>query len=239
MGCGVTRGRLAVVRRPAVLVHRRKGSSSLARQLLLLQALVVGVAVPVSTRVAYVDARRAVEHSAAVRATAVEESVADSPTVVDAVSGPDPTAVLQPYVEQGRRDTGTSFITVFAPDRTRYTHPNPAEIGRPFRRTLAPPLGGRTFPDTYTGALSPSVRATGPILDRNGKVVALVSAGITLDAIGADLTRALPGIVGTGLVTLAAGTAGSWLISRRLRRQTDGLDAPTLARMLDYYNAVL
>ena len=77
----------------------------------------------------------------------------------------DPTAVLQPYVEEIRADTGTSFITVLAPDRTRYTHPDPSEIGRPFRGTIAPALAGETFTETYTGTLGPSVRATGPVLD--------------------------------------------------------------------------
>jgi sensor histidine kinase regulating citrate/malate metabolism len=227
------------VRGRPLFVRRRHGTASLARQLLLLQALVVAVVVVTAATVAYVNARRTVQNSAEVRTTAVVESLADSPLVVDAVTGPDPTGVLQPYVEKVRADTKTSFITVFARDRTRYTHPDPAEIGRPFRGTIAPALAGRTFTETYTGTLGPSGRATGPIVDGGGRVVALVSAGITLDAIGADLTRALPGIVGTGLITLAVGTAGSWLISRRLRRQTGGLDAPALARMLDYYNAVL
>jgi sensor histidine kinase regulating citrate/malate metabolism len=208
-------------------------------QLLLLQALVVAVVVLAATAIAYLDARQAVQHSAASRVTAIVASVADSPVVIDAVTGPDPTAVLQPYVERVRRDTGTSFITVFAPDRTRFTHPNPAEIGRPFIGTIAPALAGRTFTETYTGTLGPSVRATGPVFGPDGRVVALVSAGITLDKVGADLARALPGIVGTGLATLVVGAAGSWLISRRLRRQTRGLGAPALARMLDYYNAVL
>jgi sensor histidine kinase regulating citrate/malate metabolism len=227
------------VRRPAVLAPRRPGGTSLARQLLVLQALVVAVVVVAATTVAYLSARRTVQHNAEVRATAIVESLADSPLVIDAVTGPDPTATLQPYVERVRRDTSTSFITVFAPDRTRYTHPDRAQIGRPFRGTIAPALAGRTFTETYTGTLGPSVRATGPIFDADGHVVALLSAGITLDAIGADLTRSLPGIIGTGLVTLAAGTLGSWLVSRRLRRQTGGLDAAALARMLDYYNAVL
>ena len=62
-------------------------------------------------------------------------------------------------VERIRADTGTSFITVLAPDRTRYTHPDPAEIGRPFRGTIAPALAGQTFTETYTGTLGPSVRA--------------------------------------------------------------------------------
>ncbi|MBW8765552.1 MAG: sensor histidine kinase [Geodermatophilales bacterium] len=205
----------------------------------MLQALVLAVVVGTSTLIAVLDARRAVQHDAAVQATVIVRSLADSPLVVSAVTGPDPTAVLQPYVERVRRDAGASFITVFAPDRTRYTHPNPAEIGQPFRGTIAPALAGHTFTETYSGTLGPSVRATGPIFGPDGRVVALVSAGTTLDTIGADLTRALPGIVGTGLLTLAVGATGSWLISRRLRRQTHGLGAPALARMLDYYNAVL
>ena len=97
--------------------------------------------------------------------------------MLDAVTGEDPTAVLQPYVEEIRADTGTSFITVLAPDRTRYTHPDPNEIGRPFRGTIAPALAGETFTETYTGTLGPSVRATGPVQDADGEVVALVSAG--------------------------------------------------------------
>ncbi len=66
-----------------------------------------------------------------------------------------------------------------------------------------------------------------------------MSAGITLDAIGADFARSLPGILGAGLLTFAAGTVGSWLISRRVRRQTRGLGAPALAQMVDYHQAVL
>jgi sensor histidine kinase regulating citrate/malate metabolism len=232
-------GTLAGVRRPAILRRGANGGLSLAVQLLLLQALVVLAVVLTSTAVAYLDARRAVQHSAEARTTAIVAGVADSPLVIGAVTGPDPTAVLQPYVERVRRDTGTSFITVFAPDRTRFTHPDPAEIGRPFLGTIAPALAGHTSTETYTGTLGPSVRATGPVVDPGGRVVALVSAGITLDKVGVDVVRALPGIVGTGLATLVVGEAGSWLISRRLHRQTRGLGAPALTRMLDYYNAVL
>ena len=221
------------------LPPRRRTSTSLARQLLVLQALVVAVIVLTAAAVAYLNAQRTAEHDAEVQARAIVGALANSPLVVEAVIGPRPTEVLQPYVEAVRRDTGTSFITVFAPDRTRFTHPDPAQIGLRFLGTIEPALAGRTFTETYTGTLGPSVRATGPVVGPDGTVVGLVSAGITLDAIGAGLARSLPGILGAGLVTLAVGTAGSWLVSRRLARQTRGLGAPVLARMLDYYEAVL
>lgn len=225
--------------RPVLPLRHRGSGASLARQLLVLQALVVAVIVVASTAVAYVSAQRTAQRDAEVQARSIVEALVHSPLVVEAVTGPRPTDVLQPYVEAVRRDTGTSFITVLAPDRTRYTHPDPEKIGAPFLGTIAPALAGRTFTETFTGTLGPSVRATGPVLAEDGSVVGIVSAGITLEAIGADLARSLPAVVGTGLVTLAVGTAGSWLISRRLRRQTRGLGAPVLARMLDYYEAVL
>ena len=218
---------------------RRSPAPSLARQLLLLQALVVTVIVAIATAAAYVNAQRTAEREAEVEVAALVAALTRSPVVLDAVTGPRPTASLQPYVEQVRTDTGTSFITVMAPDRTRYTHPDPTQIGGQFLGTIEPALAGRTFTETFTGTLGPSVRATGPVLDRDADVVAIVSAGITLDAIGADFARSLPGILGAGLLTLAAGTGGSWLVSRRLRRQTRGLGAPELARMVDYHQAVL
>ncbi len=218
---------------------RRRGTVSLARQFLWLQALVVAVLVAASSVVAYRDARDAVVLNAEERTTAVVESIADSPQVVAAVTGPDPTAVLQPYVEQVRADAGLSFVTVLAPDRTRFTHPDPREIGRPFRGTIAPALQGTTFSETYTGTLGPSVRSTGPVFGADGEVVALVSAGITVDLVGADLADDVPGILGTAALTLAVGALGSWAISRRVRRQTGGLDATTLARMVEHHEAVL
>jgi sensor histidine kinase regulating citrate/malate metabolism len=218
---------------------RQPRESSLARRLLLLQGVMVGAVVLTSTVVAYREAQQAVRQSAEQETTAIVASLADSPLVIDAVTGNDPTAVLQPYVEEVRADTGTSFITVLAPDRTRYTHPDPREIGRPFRGTIAPALAGKTFTETYTGTLGPSVRATGPVLDADGDVVALVSAGLTVDAIGEELAAAVPGIAGTAAATSAVGGLASWGLSRRVRRQTHGLSPAALARMVEYHHAVL
>src|SRR4051812_1235254 len=154
---------LPCVRIPASVHRRRPGDASLAGRLLFLQALVVLVVVLTSAVVAYLDARQGARRSAEQRTTAIVESLTHSPLVVDAVSGRHPTAALQPYVERIREATGTSFITVLAPDRTRFTHPTPSEIGKPFLGTIAPALAGRTFTETYTGTLGPSVRTTGPV----------------------------------------------------------------------------
>jgi len=229
------------VRIPAVLARSRRERGSLARQLLGLQALLLVVVVVALGWFAVSRAQGAVEERAANQARSIAETIADSPLVRTAVVGSDPTAVLQPYVEQVRADTATSFITVMAPDRTRFTHPDPDQIGKPFVGNIDEALGGTTFTETYTGTLGPSVRAVAPIfaVGSTSEVVALVSVGITVSAIGADVTAALPGVLGVAAAVLAVGALGSWLISRRLRRQTHGLGAAPLARMLEYYDAVL
>lgn len=223
-----------------VRTRRPDGGTSLARQLLVLQALVVTVVVLALGWVALDQARDGVETRAATQARSIAETLADSPLVRSTVTAPDPTAVLQPYVEQVLADTDTSFITVMAPDRTRFTHPDPDEIGRPFVGRIDRALAGRTFTETYTGTLGPSVRAVTPVFGDDGRtVVALVSVGITVAAIGDEVAAALPGIAGTALAVLAVGGLGSWAISRRLGRQTHGMGAAPLARVLEYHSAVL
>ena len=115
--------------------NRRRGEMPVARQILLLQVGVVVVLVVVGVALAAYDARRDARDAATERSISVARAVADSPTVREAVQGPDPTAVtavLQPYAEQARLDTDTDFVVVMNLDRIRFTHPNPDNIGKEF-----------------------------------------------------------------------------------------------------------
>lgn len=211
---------------------------SLALQLLALQAAVVLVVVLAAAGLAYLDAGRDAERFAAERTRAVAGSVARSPGTVAALAGPQPATRLQPYAEQVRRDSGVDFVVVMAPDRTRYSHPDATQLGQPFIGTIEPALQGRTFTETFTGTLGPSVRTVAPILDA-GRVVGLVAVGITVEAVGADLRRQLPAVVLAAAGVLAVAVAGTVLVARRLRRLTYGLGAEELSRMYSYYDAVL
>jgi sensor histidine kinase regulating citrate/malate metabolism len=211
---------------------------SVARQILVLQVLVVLVLVVASLGLAAYDARRTARAEATDRAVAVALAVADSPTVVSGVTAPDPPHLLQPFADQVTHDTGVDFVVVMALDRTRYTHPDPAQIGRPFIGDLGDAPQGQVFTEQHTGTLGPSMRAVVPV-ERNGRVVALVSVGITVSAIDRQLRRdLLLALLAAGAV-LAVGLVGTWLVSRRLRRQTHGLGEREITRMYEYYSAVL
>jgi sensor histidine kinase regulating citrate/malate metabolism len=215
--------------------------STVARQILVLQVLVVVVVVVGAVTLAYYDARRGQIAGARDRALAVAVSVADTPQVREALRTPKPSDAIQPFAEDVRRDSHTDFVVVMALDRTRYSHPDPAQIGQPFIGDLGTAPAGRPFAQEYTGTLGPSMRAVVPVFANgdDGRVVALVSVGITMQRIQDALADRLPTIALAAALVLGTGLLGAWLISRRLRRQTHGLGEGEITRMYEYYDAVL
>ncbi|MGH3433500.1 MAG: PAS domain-containing protein, partial [Thermocrispum sp.] len=198
----------------------------------------VGMLVAAGAVLAYLEAVRATEDQAREESTSVAVSMADSPSVRAAVRTDDPSAVLQPFAERVRADTGVDFVTIMEPDGTRHTHPNPARIGGTFLGNRGPALRGEVFTETYTGTLGPSIRAVAPVFDGD-RVVALVSVGITVTAIAAELNERLVPLLLVAAAVLAVGAAGAWLLSSRLSKQTRGVAPAELARMFSYYEAIL
>ncbi len=212
---------------------------SVARQILVLQALVVVVLVLVSLTLAGFDARRDARDAATRRAVAVALAVADSPAVVRAVREPETCSTLQPYAERVRLDADVDFVVVMGLDRTRCTHPTVSNIGKPFIGDLGDAPQGGVFTQEYEGTLGPSMRAVVPVTDGGDKVIALVSVGITVASIDRELRGDVVIVLLVALAVLLAGLVGAWLVSRRLRRQTHGMGEREITRMYEYYSAVL
>ncbi|MFF2466204.1 SpoIIE family protein phosphatase, partial [Streptomyces mirabilis] len=84
-----------------------------------------------------------------------------------------------------------------------------------------------------------AVQAVVPVTDSRGKVVGLVSAGITVKDVAALWLPQLPIILGSGAAALALSMTGTTLVARRLRRQTHGLAPAELAQLYEHHDAVL
>jgi sensor histidine kinase regulating citrate/malate metabolism len=112
-------------------------------------------------------------------------------------------------------------------------------IGGQFLGHTEEALAGRSFTETYTGTLGPSVRAVSPVFGPDQEIVALVSVGITLTAIAGQVRDRIVPLVIVALTALAVGTAGTYLVSRRIKRQTHGLGPAELGRRIDYHEAIL
>ncbi|WP_345362455.1 sensor histidine kinase [Actinoallomurus liliacearum] len=212
---------------------------SLAGRLFVMQIIVVTSVVAGGAVLAYLYAAASTKDTARRQVSAVAAGVADAPTVAAAVEGPDPSRVLQPYAEQVRRDAGVAFVTIMSPTGIRYTHPDPRMIGRPFLGHIERARAGRAFTETFTGTLGPSVRRVAPVFDREHRVVALVSTGITVRILDRRVRDQLLALVLLALLALGVGGAGTYLVNARLRRHTHGMDATQLSRMYEYHHTIL
>ncbi|TKV28260.1 sensor histidine kinase [Arthrobacter sp. NamB2] len=212
---------------------------SLARQFFLAQLVFILVLSTSLSVILYVDAARGVNDAAAERMVAVATAIALEPAVLEAVEGPDPSAALQPYAVEVMDSLGVDFITIMATDRTRYTHRNPAQIGKPYLGSVSEALAGRTQTETYAGTLGPSIRSIVPIVDDSGTVRAMVAAGITVDRAAIARNAQLPLVALIALGALALGALVSFLLSRRLRVATLGMGPAELARTFVFYDSVL
>ena len=212
---------------------------SLARQLFALQAAIVVVVLAGVAVATYFQLDETNRGATAEEMLGIAHTLAAAPDVLAALDDPDPSRALQPLAERVRLDTATDFVVVMRVDGVRYSHPNPAEIGRVFQGTSGPAAGGEMqFTETYSGTLGPSVRAVVPVLD-GVRVVALVSVGRSITAVSRELDQQVPLVLGAAMVALLLAAAGSWLVSRWLRRSTHDLGPAELTRMYEYYDAVL
>ncbi|MFB6552139.1 ATP-binding protein [Streptomyces sp. NPDC056405] len=218
---------------------RVPGPRSLAGQLFAMQAVLIAVVVAGYALFTYVSDRRQAEEAAGRQARSVSLAIADSPSVLEAIRTPDPTAQLQPYAVRVMRDTDVDFVTIMNPEGIRWTHPDPKQIGHLFRGHIERAQRGETFTETYTGTLGPSVRAVTPVEDTTGRVVGLVSAGIKVEEISKRAQDQLTALLGVAAGALLLGAVGTYVINARLRRHTHGMNADELSRMHDYHQAAL
>ncbi|MEU6992014.1 sensor histidine kinase [Streptomyces sp. NPDC046465] len=221
----------------------RRLPRSLAGQLFAMQIVLVAVVVAGCALFTYLSDKHQGEESAHRQATAAARAVADSPSVREAIRGGDPSKELQPYAARVQRDTGVDFVTIMDRRGIRWTHPDERRIGERFLGHRAAALRGRTFTETYTGTLGPSVRVVTPVwagpAAGDGRIVGLVSAGITIEEITAKARGQLVALLGVAAAALVLGGIGTYVINARLRRSTHGMNAGELSRMHDYHEAAL
>ncbi|MFE2183023.1 SpoIIE family protein phosphatase [Streptomyces sp. NPDC059455] len=216
-----------------------RGVRTVAGQVFVLQVGVVLLLVVAAVVALVLQSRYDSEREARNRSMAVAESFANAPGMVSTLRGHDPSAVLQPLAERAREGSGVDFVVAMTPQGVRYTHPNPARIGKHFMGSIRPAAEGRTVQETFTGTLGLSVRSVVPVKDAQGKVVGLVAAGITIKKVSGAADHQLPLLFGAAAAAMALATAGTALVSRRLRRQTHGLDPSEMTRMYEHHDAVL
>lgn len=218
---------------------RTRWYAKLFTQTLALQLAVLAVVLVVMATAFSRFARVNLERQYGERALAVAESVAAIPAVRELVPESGSSTVLQPLAEEIRASTGVSFVVIADEHGIRRSHPNPERIGQRVSTDPGPALQGVSDVYRQVGTLGPSVRGKAPIWSDSGEIIGLVSVGVLTGAIEEAAGRQLPTLLAMAGGALALGALGAWVIARRVRRQTFGLEPGEIAALYENREAML
>ncbi|HEV2027412.1 MAG TPA: sensor histidine kinase [Candidatus Dormibacteraeota bacterium] len=210
----------------------------LAYQILVFQVAIILLSALMGAAAALWQARQELDRQYEQRSLAIAESVASNTAIQGALLNGDPSGLIQQAAEQVRHSTGATYVVVTNRSGIRFSHPNPAMIGKPVDENPSSVLAGNTWVGVQTGTLGISARGKAPIFYQ-GNVIGLVSVGFLETAIFNQLVAELPGFALTVLLALGLGVVGSLLLASRLKRQTFGLEPYEIAGLLEEREASL
>jgi two-component system CitB family sensor kinase len=218
--------------------HTVKTRLPLAYQILVFQVAIIVLSAAMGAAAAVWQASQELDRQYEQRSLAIAQTVASNGAVQQALLAGDPTGLIQKTAEDTRLSTGARYVVVTDRLGIRYSHPNPAMIGKPVDENPGTVLAGNTWVGVQGGTLGVSARGKAPIF-YGGQVIGMVSVGFLETAVSQQLIHELPGFSVTLLIALVLGVAGSLLLASRLKRQTFGLEPYEIAGLLEEREASL
>jgi two-component system CitB family sensor kinase len=179
------------------------------------------------------------------QAQSVAQAFAADPDVARLVTTGRPGGELQQLASRVRAQTGALFVVVTNAQGIRYTHPNPRLIGTPVTYRDPEPESAEPFRTgiPWTGVQHGTLgidEATGKVpLWSGGRLAGQVAVGFAVTAVSHQLGSAIPSLAVYLLIVLAVGVLAALALSRRLKRQTFGLELGEIASLLQEREAML
>ncbi len=180
------------------------------------------------------------EHDYQQRALAVAQTFAAMPSIREGLARRSPAdrRLIQTLAEQVRRQTDATYIVVIDRHGIRYSHTNPALIGKRITEPVIA-LDGRDHTGVDHGNLGVSANAKVPVRAPDGSVIGEVSAGILEGRVSDQLVHELPSLLLYFACALAIGVVASLTLARRLKRSTFGLELEEIAALVQEREAML
>ncbi len=173
------------------------------------------------------------------RMLSIAENVATTRVARLGLVDPAQQTALPPLAEGTRSVSGASFVIIARPDRTILTSPDPRQLGRRLPLGESQVARNRSWTGVVTHDGITSVVAHVPVIAEDGRTVGLVAVGQNYPSIWERLRDATPNLlIYLGLAS-ALGIAGSWLLARRVKRQTLGLEPREIAGLVEHREAML
>ena len=173
------------------------------------------------------------------RMIAVAENVASTPIVRDQLDNRDVERVLAPEVDRAVNLSGADLAEIVGPDGIVLASSDPSRIGVGGDLGPSDATTGRAWSGDLDIAGAHSIVGHVPVLDVDGNVLAVVSVSEGYPSVWELLTDGGPQLLLYLGIGAALGLVGSYLLARRLDRDTRGLEVAEIASLADHREALL
>lgn len=212
---------------------------SLAGQFLVFQLLVVAVVLCAVAAVSVAQSSREFREVRGQRMIAVAENLSSTPIVRERFADPFAARILAPDVDRAVALSGAPLVELLAPDGFVRASSDPSRISR--RSDFGPSrvTEGRAWSGDLDIDGMHSLAGQVPILSTDGAVLAVVSVSEPYPSMWQLLSGAGERLLVYLGLGAALGMAASWLLSRRIKRHTRGLEVAEIAGLADHREALL
>lgn len=178
--------------------------------------------------------------NASEEAIEIARIVANTPLIMEALSGRRDQMEIQLFTEKIIRVSDVRFITVMDINRIRKSHPNPEKIGQYYEEEDANPVfNGQESTSVNQGSLGVSLRAFSPVFAPDGKQVGAVLVGIMIESVQEEVDNSREGIYAGVGVGMLVGVLGSLVLARKIKKILFGLEPFAIAKIFEERSAML
>lgn len=220
------------------LLVRRDGKRRLSARILASQLLILAVTGVIGFALLAFAQRAELDRAYERRSLAIAQTTAAEPQIQQAMEYGGGGDVVQMVAERIRKAAGASYVVVIDLHGIRHSHPMPSLVGKRVHEPLYV-RDGRPHFGMDDGIMGRSANGKAPLYGPSGALVGEVSVGIPeADALG-ELWRELPTFGLYAGIATALGSAAAYLLARRLKRSTFGLELEEIAGLLQDREAML
>lgn len=212
----------------------------LQTKIILLVVAVVVVALLVTDVLISKNTEVDIQNGISRQANSVGQLVARSPIVIDGLDKRKNIDAMQSYANESAQAADVEFIVILNMQGVRESHPNPANIGKPFvGGDEAESLTGKEYISKAQGTLGDSLRAFVPVLTSEGKQVGVVVVGVLMDDIRILEKETRSAVLLATVIGMLVGIIGAYLLSQNVKRILFGLEPEAIAKRLEERNVML
>jgi sensor histidine kinase regulating citrate/malate metabolism len=218
---------------------RKLSVRSLAGQFLAFQLVVVGVVLIAVAAVSVAQSTREFRDVRGQRMIAVAENLASTPIVRERFADPFAAQILAPEVDRAVALSGAGLAEIVDPAGVVRVSSDPSRNGHALDLADGGARQGRAWFGDLDVDGAHSLVGQVPILDIDGGVLAIVSVSEHYPSVWQLLSGAGERLLVYLGLGAALGMLASWLLSRRIKRQTHGLEIAEIAGLAEHREALL